>query len=208
VTDFVTYRVAAWDTPLWVLPNRRGGRFNEPGVASTQYLCLHPLTPWAEILRAEKLRDPDDIAQLRPPLWAIRVALADDPAAITFDTAADYGIRPEDLVGDDHGPCRKLAAELRADPAAPKALVVPSAALPGTANLVLLGPYVAIPYLLKPVDPGDLPVSLISESGGCPRSLEALVHYEDSPDPHDGLAAWRNGDELAFEEPDTLHLAA
>jgi RES domain-containing protein len=206
--DLVAFRIAAWDTPLWVLPNRRAARYNDAGSGSTQYLSLHPLTPWAEMLRAEDLREPDEVAELRPPLWAIRVALAEAGVLeLTFDNAGDYGLEPADLVARDHGPCRGFARLLREDPAAPKALIVPSAALPGTRNLVILEPRVAIPYAWEPIDQGDLPTALTAEDGGCPRGLADLVHYRGTRKRHAGLAAWRRGDDLRFEEPPTAHLA-
>jgi RES domain-containing protein len=204
--ELVAYRIAAWDTPLWVLPNRRAARYNDAGSGSTQYLSLHPLTPWAEMLRAEELRAEDEIAELRPPLWAIRVALAGDPLELTFDNAGDYGLQPADLVARDPGPCRGFARLLREDPAAPRSLIVPSAALPGTRNLVILEPRVAIPYAWEPVDAGDLPASLTAEGGVCPRGLADLVHYRGSRRRHAALAAWRRGEELRFEEPSTAHL--
>jgi RES domain-containing protein len=206
LTELVAYRIAAWDTPLWVLPNRRPARFNDAGSGSTQYMSLHPLTPWAELVRGEELRDPRAIAALRPPLWAIRVALAQDALELSFANAGDYGLEPHDLVGDDHGPCRGFARLLRSDPSAPKVLIVPSTALPGTRNLVVLEPRVAIPYLWTPLDPSDVPVSLTAEAGECPRGLGELVHHRGAAEPHAGLAAWERGEELLFEEPSTAHL--
>ena len=205
--ELETYRIAAWDTPLWVLPNRREGRYNSAGVDSTQYLALHPLTPWAELIRNEGLAEPDEIDALRPPIWAIRVLLAEPPLQITFDTAGDYGLTADDLVADDWGPCQRLAAGFRADPDGPRVFAAPSAALPGTRNLVLLEPKVAIPYLLTPLDDQDLPVSLIAEDGRAARGLDALIHHRDSTTGHAGLDAWRNDEELLLEEPVTSHLA-
>lgn len=206
MTDLVAYRIAAWDTPLWVLPNRRPARYNDAGAGSTQYLSLHPLTPWAEMLRAEELRTPEEVAALRPPIWAVRVAFEDDPLELTFANASDYGLDPRDLVGDDHGPCRGFARLLRDDPSAPKTLIVPSAALPGTRNLVILEPRVAIPYAWEPLDPADLPASLVAERGAPARGLEEIVHHRGSRRRHAGLNAWRRGEEVLFEEPSTGHL--
>src|SRR5690606_33389893 len=44
----LAWRLAAWDTPFWVHPNRAAGRFNPPATGPVQYWSLHPLTPWAE----------------------------------------------------------------------------------------------------------------------------------------------------------------
>jgi hypothetical protein len=203
-----TFRLAAWDTPLWVLPNRRDGRYNVAGVGSTQYLALHPLTPWAELIRNEEITHETDIAAFRPPIWTVLVSLEDDPLELTFDNAADYGLTPKDLVADDRRPCQRLAADLRADGDGPRAFIAPSAALPGTRNLVLLEPKVAIPYLWEPLDEQDLPVSLVAEDGRATQGLEGLVHHRASRTKHAALEAWENGDELVFEEPSTAHLAA
>jgi RES domain-containing protein len=206
--ELVGYRIAAWDTPLWVLPNRRPGRWNDAGIDATQYMALHPLGPWAEMLRNEELRTAEEIAELRPPLWALRVALEEDPVRIDFQTASDHGLEPAQLVGDDHEPCRAVARRLRADRHGPSALVVPSAALPGTSNLVILRPRVAIPYLAEPIDSGDLPTSLTAESGACPRGLSDLVQYKRTRRRHAALKAWEGDSAFVFEEPATTHLAA
>lgn len=201
------YRIAAHDTPLWALPNRRAGRFNGAGEGETQYLCLHPLGPWAEILRAEGM-DEEQAAQLRLPLWALRVCLEDEPARIGFENATEWGISPQELVSDDHGACRRLARKLRADPAAPKAIVVPSAALPGTENLVLFGPRVRLRFLARPIDERDVPLSLLTEDGSAPRGLNELVHCRGEGHRHPALDAWERGEDYAFREPSTAHLAA
>ena len=49
----VAYRLASWRRPLRTEPSRVAGRFHRMTEESpTQYLCLHPLGPWAEFLRA------------------------------------------------------------------------------------------------------------------------------------------------------------
>src|SRR5712691_8607339 len=37
---------------------RGAGQYNKEGVGPTQYMCLHPLGPWAELLRGEDRRQP------------------------------------------------------------------------------------------------------------------------------------------------------
>lgn len=51
--EAIGWRLASWDTPLWVGPNRRAGRYNRLGGDPTQYLSWHPWGPWAELLRWE-----------------------------------------------------------------------------------------------------------------------------------------------------------
>ncbi len=118
-------------------------------------------------------------------------------AEITFDSAAEFGIAPEELVADDHRPCQQLAARIRRSfPGA----IVPSAALPGTSNVVLFGPRVAAPYLVAPVADLDVPASITADHGRPPVSLRSLVRFKGQP--HAALAAWQTGTSFGFVEPD------
>jgi hypothetical protein len=104
-------------------------------------------------------------------------------------------------VADDQTACRDLARRFRSDPDGPRVLIVPSAALPGTWNLVLLNPYVAISYLAEPVAPEDLPTCMAAQDGRCPDGLWDLVHHHHSPRMHAELEAWHSGDPFEFAEP-------
>jgi hypothetical protein len=201
VSTFTTFRLAAYETPLWAIGNFSAGRYNDVGDGATQYLSLHPMTPWGELLRNERRRSADAALQLRLPLWAITVHLEEAPTEITFGNADAYGLVADDLVADDQTACRDLAREFRSDPDGLRALVVPSAALPGTQNLVLLDPYVAISYLAEPVAPEDLPTCMAAQDGRCPDGLWDFVHHHHSPRMHAGLEAWHSGDRFAFAEP-------
>lgn len=196
-----TFRLAAYETPLWATPNIVAGRYNDAGDGCTQYLSLHPMTPWAELLRKEDRQTRSRALQLRFPLWAIKVDLENEPLELTFDTARDWGLSPEDLVSDDHRPCRELAQALRTDPAAPHALLAPSAALPGTRNLVLLEPYVKASFELTPVAPEDLPVAMAAQDGRCPEQLWDFVHYRGAATTHPALSAWQDDEPYVFDEP-------
>lgn len=200
--ELVAYRCAAWETPFWFDLNPVQGRYNRAGEAPTSYLGLHPLTPWAESLRGSDRKADGEILELRPPTWAVRVDL--DPAAVvqlSFEHPAP--LTAEELVDDDLAACQAFAAGLRADPAAPKAIIAPSAALPGTRSLILLGPRVLAPYLVDPIDPViDAPATLTAVRGRAALNLRDLVHYRGVDVPHPGLAAWQAGDELALSEPD------
>jgi hypothetical protein len=199
----VAFRAAAYSTPMWALPNPVAGRYNAADEAATTYLSLHPLTPWAERLRAEAIDDPYLAAQMRLPIWAARLKLDDEMIVrLTFDTADDFGLAPEDLVGDDYGPCQALGRSLRAEPTGPQAIIAPSAALPGTDNLVLLGGRVASPFLLDPIDDVDVPVSVTAVAGRAPAPLVELVHHRYSAVEHPGLAAWRAGEPYQLREPE------
>ena len=195
MTGIVTaFRLATWRRPLRTEPSRVAGRFHaatdeEP----TQYLCLHPLGPWAEFMRAEGL---DDVTQIAQRVWATRVDLR-DILRVGFETAGAHGLRPGDLVSDDHRACRRLAARARAGGA--RGLVVPSAALPGTENLVLFGARVSSPWTAVALGPLDVPAGLTADGARPPAGLQRFVRHRGSP--HAGLEAWRAGDDSPFGEP-------
>lgn len=199
MAELVTFRLANYETPLWAVPNFAAGRYNDPDDGPTQYLGLHPMTPWAELLRNEDRRTRERALMLRYPLWAIRAQLAVEPAELTFESAPEFGIRPEDLVADDHRACRALARRLRAD--GPPAFTAPSAALPGTRNLVVLEPRVLTGWQVEPIDAIDWPGALAAQDGRCPDGLWDLVHHRGARRAHAGLAAWAAGEDHVFAEP-------
>jgi len=197
--EVVAFRLANYETPLWAVENFAAGRYNGAGSGFTQYLSLHPLTPWAELLRNEDRRTRERALLMRYPLWAIRVQLADDPFPLSFENAADFGLDPGDLVADEMGPCRGLAESFRA--AGPRGFTAPSAALPGTTNLVVLEPRVLVSWNQVPFDDVDWPGSVTSQDGRCPDGLWDRVHYRAAGVTHPGLEAWERGETFAFEEP-------
>lgn len=196
----VVYRTAGYDTPLWAVPNLSDGRYNHAGAVPTQYLSLHPMTPWAELLRNLNYRTAAEARVMRVAIWAIRIALRDDPIEMTFETASDFGLAPEDLVADDHGPCRAAAAAMF--DAGIRSFFAPSAALPGTTNVIVLEPGVVTDYHLDPLDRGDWPTAMLAQNGRCPEGLWDHVHYKHIVIEHPGLVAWRAGDDYEFEQPE------
>ncbi len=191
------YRLASWRRPLRTEPSRIAGRFHRMTEESpTQYLCLHPLGPWAEFLRASELRTAEQLALVRHRTWALRVDLAGLPR-IGFAEASDHGLRPGDLVSDDLRACHRLADRLRAS-GVPGA-VVPSAALPGTDNVVLFGERAAAPYLVEPVSGVDVPASLTADGGRPPLGLLDRVRRRGAP--HAALESFRAGEPFRFSEP-------
>jgi hypothetical protein len=198
--EVVAFRLANYETPLWSVENFAAGRYNAAGSGFTQYLSLHPLTPWAELLRNEDRRTRERAVLMRYPLWAIRVRFEDEPFHLTFDNAADVGISPSDLVADDQRPCRALAESFRAG--GRHAFTAPSAALPGTVNLIVLEPHVLVSFNQVPLDEIDWPGSMTAQDGRCPDGLWEAVHYRGAPGEHLGLAAWEHGEAFAFEEPE------
>jgi RES domain-containing protein len=198
MAELAGFRVASWDTPLRVNPNRHQGRWNHDGAGATQYVALHPLGTWAEYLRWHEIRDAARTREIRLGVWAIRL-LVDEIVTVGYENAEELGLRPEDLVADDWGPCQQAAERLREDRAAAKILRVPSAALPGARNLVILEPRVAIPYTMQPLDRLDTPVTLAAAGGRPPESLLRLVRYRGEE--HAELQAWRTGVPFQLTEP-------
>ena len=198
--EFVTFRLANYETPLWAVENFAAGRYNAADSGFTQYLSLHPLTAWAELLRNEDRRTRERAVMMRYPLWAIRVRIEPEPFALTFDNATEFGLEAADLVSDDHRPCRAVAAAFRTG--GPSAFTAPSAALPGTANLVVLQPRVLTGWTVEPLDETDWPGALTSQDGRCPEGLWTLVHYRGAAARHGALSAWEAGETFAFREPE------
>jgi hypothetical protein len=199
--EFVTFRLANYETPLWTVENFSAGRYNSADAGVTQYLSLHPLTPWAELLRNEDRRTRERVLLMRYPLWAIRVQLAGPPLELTFESAGDHGLTPENLVADDQGPCRSLAARVRE--ARTQSFTAPSAALPGTTNLIVLEPRVITGWNQIPFDATDWPGSLAAQDGRCPEGLWDHVHFRAAaPGTHAELEAWERGATFRFQEPE------
>jgi RES domain len=197
--ELIAFRLANYETPLWAVENFAAGRYNDASVGFTQYLSLHPMTPWAELLRNEDRRTRERALMLRYPLWAIRVQLAEPPFVLGFDAARELGLRPGDLVSDDHRACRALARRWRSD--GQHAFLAPSAALPGTHNLVVLEPRVLVAYDQVPLDEVDWPGALAAQDGRCPEGLWERVRYRGTRGRHPALQAWERGEAYLFEEP-------
>jgi RES domain-containing protein len=137
-------------------------------------MCLDANAPFAEILRHEDLRTEADAATLMTTIWQLRVdegAVADYSS---FELAEAAGFPAEALVEDDQQRCQAEADWLMSHGV--RGLLSPSAALPGSINLTLFGPRVAIPW--------DAEVSLASTiragkltTGHPPRGLVSRVRY-------------------------------
>lgn len=198
--EAVTFRAADYETPLWAFASLTVGRYNRANQEpATQYLSLHPMTPWAELIRNLDLRDPNNARQLRLPIWTIRIELDDDPFELTYDNADEFAREPEDLVADDRDACRSIAAALHTRGVG--SFTAPSAALPGTRNVVVLQPAVIVDFHAQRFDPEDWPTSLVSRDGRCPEGLWEQVHFKSSATKHGELDAWEGGDEYVFEQP-------
>jgi hypothetical protein len=200
----VCYRIASYGEALWKIPNLEPARFHVLDDPPTQYVALHPLTAWAEVVRNARLPRaeirPD---QIRVRLWALRLD-TDRLVRVDFETAARHAIGPDQLVADDQGACRELGRRLRAD--GHEGLVYPSSALPGTACACVFGERHESPYLDDPVDLIDVPTSGAAENGEPLRSLLRLVRLHGEA--HAALQAHLRGARYQFNEPDFADIAA
>jgi hypothetical protein len=200
----VVYRAAAYHTPLWIEPNVIDGRFHRTGEGPVQYFCLHPLGPLAEAVR--RLPDGLDPAEIRRPVWALR--LPDAPVqTLGFEQAAEWGIDPYDLVcpREGYAECQDLADTFLAQEEPPM-LLVPSAALPGTWNLVVFGQRVLAPYTPEPFDSLlDVPGAPVAVGARALDELVALVRPLDQL-AHAAYDAWSAGEPYEFVEPQALSL--
>jgi RES domain-containing protein len=193
----ICYRFADYGTPLLTIPASHPARYNLGDEADpTQYLSLHPLGPLAELMRNNDLRAPEQIRAVRTRTWALSVGL-DDLPEITFDNADDFGVVGDDLISDDRSACQQLAGRLRGEM---PGVIVPSAALPGTRNVILFGPRVAAPYQTEPISTLDIPASVTAQDGRPLLSLINIVRFRG--DPHPARDAWEGATTFRFSEPD------
>jgi hypothetical protein len=198
----IVYRAAAYHTPLWIEPNVLDGRFNRRGEGPVQYFCLHPLGPLAEAVRA--MPDGLDPAEIRRPVWALH--LPDGPLeTIGFDEANAWGIDPYALVcpPDGYGEGQHLADTVQAMEDPPM-LRVPSAALPGTWNLIVFGQRVLAPYMPESLDTAlDVPGAPAAADARALEELVGLIRPWDQL-AHDAYDAWNAGETYEFVEPQAL----
>jgi RES domain len=192
------FRSSNFVTPVRDSPSTRDGRFHGPGSPPTQYFCLHPLGPSAEIIRWGALTDPREVRDLRLRIWAMRVEVPDDLLELGYaNCTAEAGLSPDELVGDAYGPTQAAAARLLAR--GQEAFTCPSAALPGTRNLVVFGERVSISYDYDPVDEWEIPASMTTSRGAPPVSLFSLVRR--LGESHAELDAVLSGSDFRFQEP-------
>lgn len=209
MVELVAFRASAYRTPVRVRAHGAiGGRFHDPFSPPTQYFCLHPLGPWAEQLRRRGIDDPDDARELRLPVWAVRLRLPEPPLQVDFDTAAQGAlpvpIEPAAIVDDDHGECRRLARALRERPGGPRVLRVPSAALPGTDNLVVLERRRMVEFARSPLRPTQVPAAVAADDATALPTLLALVRHAGQP--HAAYEAWRRGRPYELPQVETAAL--
>ena len=190
------FRHAAYDSPWWVFPSSRAGRFHQARSDTVQYLCLHPLGPAAEMLRHNLGPDgnPDDVVV---NLWTAMVDL-DDVIRVDFDDCAAHGLTPDELVGDDYTPTQALAGAVRGSRAT--AMIVPSAALPGTHNLIVFGARLLNPYLSAPLTPEEIPTGHLTDATRAPAEVAPHVRWFGTA--HQAAEQWKTtGSYDLFDDP-------
>jgi hypothetical protein len=189
--EVVAFRWADYDRPFRAHIHTNGGRYQRAGSAPTQYWALHPLGPWAEFLRWNFIGPPPHLDGVRQRVWAARFTFDNgELLELTYDWARTSSrIAPDDLVSDNHTGCQAFAEWARSHYTA---MVVPSAALPGTQNLVVFGTRTASPYQLPPVDRTiDVPASVVAEKARPPSDLAAYVRFLGQP--HAEFTEWLAG---------------
>lgn len=190
------FRHAAYDSPWWAFPSSRSGRFHRARRDVVQYLCLHPLGPAAEMLRHHVGPDGDP-DQLILNLWTAVVDV-DAVVRVDFGDCESHGLTADELVGDDYRRTQQLAAAVAADGAL--AMIVPSAALPGTDNLIVFGPRVLNPFLRQPLSSEEIRTGHLTDRGRSPREVVPHVRWIGSP--HRAVEQWKTtGSYDAFDDP-------
>lgn len=172
------YRATSYDVPLWVDDNRRSGRWNVAHQGSTQYLCLNAEAPLAEALRHEDLRTEPEAALYRTTVWQLQLEEGAIVDYGTFEKAEVAGLPAAALVDDDHARCQAEANWLQGHGV--RGLLSPSAALPGSTNLTLFGPRVALNWGAT-VKLGSTIRAQRLTTGAPPAGLVARTRYFDDP---------------------------
>lgn len=93
---------------LWEDTAQPPGRWHDDGEGPANYFAETPDGAWAEFLRHEEIRDPEDLATIRRAIWAVEIK--DEPAA-TSDLAIDVQTGGRET----YPACRAEARRLRID---------------------------------------------------------------------------------------------
>jgi hypothetical protein len=198
----VAYRGVSGLRPLWWTPNLGFGRWHGAAQrAPVQYLCTHPMGPLAEQARHAGTHTREELRQLRRHVFALRVRL-EGVLALDFDGAAALGLDPAVLVGPpaSYPVCSAWLGDFLESGPAVDGLLVPSAALPGTETLVVVGKRHPFPYLSAPRRAVDIPCAATALDAHAVTSLSGVVRRLEATE-HPALDAWREGRQYAFAQP-------
>lgn len=145
----VVYRATTYDTCLWVSPNSRPGRWNNPEDGTVaQYCALDVAGAIAEMVRSEDLRHIEDARELRISVWEMRI---DEGAVVDYSLpslAAEQGFEWEALVSNDWRQCQQEGQRIVSEGG--RGVLAPSAALPQSVTLTLFGPRTEIAWSAEP----------------------------------------------------------
>ncbi len=145
----IAYRATTYDTPLWVSPNSRPGRWSHPEDGTiAQYCSLDVASAIAEMVRGEGLREIDDAREMRVTIWGLRI---DEGAIVDYSTperATEQGFAWKPLVADSWDECRIEGRRIWV--AGGRGVLAPSAALPQGLALTLFGPRTEIAWEAEP----------------------------------------------------------
>jgi hypothetical protein len=138
--------------------------------------------------------DPDEVVL---NLWAAVIDV-DPVSQVDFDDCAGYGLSADELVGDDYAPTQALADVVRRSGAS--AMKVPSAALPGTHNLIVFGARVLNSFLREPLTPDEVPTGHLTDAGRA--SAEVAGHVRWFGAAHPTVEQWKStGTYDLFDDP-------
>lgn len=170
----IAYRVSSYDTPCPPSPSRRDSRWGHEGGPVVNYWSLHPHGCWAEVYRAEGLLQFEDVyGKVAQRLWVADLSHLE--VVDIHDLLDDLGMADDDLVSD-WAPCQRAALQLVAD--GHLNVRVPSAALPGTDNLVLFEQRFAVPFSELSDGEWDVPCAVAADrSHGALDVVAATRHY-------------------------------
>jgi len=178
----VAYRATTYDTPLWVSPNSRPGRWSHPEDGTiAQYCTLDVASAIAEMVRYENLRQVDEAHELLVDIWELRV---DEGAITDYSTpkrAMQQGFDWEPLISDSWDECR--AEGLRIIGAGGRGILAPSAALPQGLTLTLFGPRTEIAWQAEPSLSIQIPARHILHDGAPANHLVGDTRFFDDPYP-------------------------
>lgn len=79
-------------------------------------------------------------------------------------------------------------------------MIVPSAALPGTHNVILFGVRVLNPYLAQPLTPEEIPTGHLTDAARTPAEVTPHVRWFGTP--HKAVEQWKStGRYDLFDDP-------
>jgi len=201
----VVYRANAHPDAMWSAPSP-AGRFNPAGTGPTQYFAEHPLGALAERIRSVErylgrpLQADDPLySTLTSHLWVLKVDVS-EMFDLTFSTARLVGLTATQLVEDDLGHTQRAGEQYgRLASSFSKVWRYPSAALPGTTNIVVFGARRMVPYDLNPTSRLQIPGSLAAAQAVAPVELAGVMRH--FGEPHAGLRAWVSGNVYVLPQP-------